>query len=55
MTKDARVGLVEGEPAIVVTPRGRLATVMTFEIGRDRISAIPIVTDPDRLSGLNLA
>ncbi|HZM74197.1 MAG TPA: sigma-70 family RNA polymerase sigma factor [Candidatus Limnocylindrales bacterium] len=62
MTKDARVSVVGGRPAIVVTPRGRLATVMifefsfeiSFEISGDRIAGIDIITEPARLAGLNL-
>ena len=49
---DAHLGLVDGAPAILVTPRGRLATVMTFEIARGRIVSMDIITDPDRLDRL---
>jgi RNA polymerase sigma-70 factor (ECF subfamily) len=53
LSKDARVSYVGHAPAIVVTPRGRLATVLRFGFSGDRIVAIDIVTDPARLSGLN--
>ena len=53
MAKDARVSSVGGKPALIVTRRGRLATVMTFEITGDRITAIDIITEPARLSGLS--
>jgi len=52
MAKDARVSSVGGKPALIVTRRGRLATVMTFEITGDRITAIDVITEPARLSGL---
>ena len=50
--KDARVGLVNGEPAILVAPRGRLVLVMTFTIPDRRIVDIDIVADPERLAQL---
>jgi RNA polymerase sigma-70 factor (ECF subfamily) len=48
----ARVGLVNGEPAILVTPHGHLVTVMTFTIRDSRIAAIDIIADPQRLAQL---
>jgi RNA polymerase sigma factor (sigma-70 family) len=50
--KDARIGLVNGNPAVVVAPRGRLATVMTFTIRDGKIVAIEVITDPQRLGRL---
>jgi RNA polymerase sigma-70 factor (ECF subfamily) len=50
----ARVGLVGGAPAILVAPRGRLVTVMTFAIIDGRIAAIDIIADPQRLAELGL-
>ena len=50
--KDARVGLVDGTPAILVTPGGRLATVMTFTITNGRIVALEVIADPTRLAQL---
>jgi RNA polymerase sigma-70 factor (ECF subfamily) len=51
----ARVGLVDGSPAILVEPRGRLVTAMTFAIAADRITAIDIIADPERLATLPTA
>jgi len=50
--RDAHPGLVNGLPAILVTPRGRLATVMTFTISNGRIVAIEVIADPQRLGQL---
>jgi RNA polymerase sigma-70 factor (ECF subfamily) len=50
----ARSGLVNGLPAILVTPHGRLATVMTFIITNGRIVAIEVIADPQRLGHLTI-
>jgi len=52
--RHARVGFVDNEPAILVAPEGRIVTVMTFTIPADRITAIDIIADPDRLAGLGI-
>jgi RNA polymerase sigma-70 factor (ECF subfamily) len=52
--KHAHVGLVNHDPAILVTPHGRLVTVMTFTISDDRILAIDITADPQRLAQLDI-
>jgi RNA polymerase sigma-70 factor, ECF subfamily len=52
--RDARLGLADGVPAILVAPHGRLATVLTFTIPADRITAVEIVTDPQRLAGIRV-
>ncbi|MBO0867475.1 MAG: sigma-70 family RNA polymerase sigma factor [Micromonosporaceae bacterium] len=51
----ARVALVDGAPAILVTPHGRLVTVMTFTIADDRIDTIDIIAEPQRLDRLAAA
>jgi RNA polymerase sigma-70 factor (ECF subfamily) len=51
----ARVALVNGTPGIVMAPRGRLAVVLAFTIGDDKISRIDVIADPARLAGLDLA
>jgi RNA polymerase sigma-70 factor (ECF subfamily) len=48
----ACVGIVDGAPAILVAPRGRLVTVLTFTIAAGRIVAIDIIADPQRLARL---
>jgi RNA polymerase sigma factor (sigma-70 family) len=52
--KDAHIGLVNGAPAILVTPRGRLVTVMTFTITDGKILAIDVIADPRRLGKLTV-
>jgi RNA polymerase sigma factor (sigma-70 family) len=51
-SRHAHVGVVDGEPAILVAPEGRLVTVMTFTIHDRLIVAIDIVADPHRLAQL---
>jgi RNA polymerase sigma factor (sigma-70 family) len=50
--KDAQSGFVNGLPAILVTPRGRLVTVITFTIASGKIVAIDVIADPERLGQL---
>lgn len=52
--KDAHRGLVDGLPAILVTPDGRLAMAMTFTITNGKIVAIDIIADSQRLSQLTI-
>jgi RNA polymerase sigma-70 factor (ECF subfamily) len=49
---DAHIGLVNGAPAIMVTPHGRLAMVMTFTITNGKIVTIDVIADPQRLAQL---
>lgn len=51
----AETALVNGAVGIVVAPRGRLALVLRFEVTGDKIAAIDIEADPDRLQDLDLA
>jgi RNA polymerase sigma-70 factor (ECF subfamily) len=53
-TKYARVGLVNGAPAILVAPHGHIVTVMTFTITDSRIVAIDIIADPERRAQLTI-
>jgi RNA polymerase sigma factor (sigma-70 family) len=52
--RDAHPGLVDGLPAILVTPRGRLVTVMTFVITNGKIIAIEVIADSKRLGQLTI-
>jgi RNA polymerase sigma factor (sigma-70 family) len=47
--KDAQSGFANGLPAILVTPRGRLVTVITFTITSGKIVAIDVIADAQRL------
>lgn len=52
--RHAHTGLVNGAPAILVTPHGRPATVLTFTIDGDRIAMIEVIADPRRLDRLTI-
>src|SRR5207248_6177626 len=45
----ARAALVNGAVGVIVAPQGRLLMVLRFTIGRGRIVAIDVVSDPARL------
>jgi RNA polymerase sigma factor (sigma-70 family) len=49
-----RPALVNGAAGVVVVPRGRPFAVMGFTVVDDRIVAIDALSDPDRLSELDL-
>jgi RNA polymerase sigma-70 factor (ECF subfamily) len=49
-----RIGLVNGAPAILVAPQGRLVTVIAFTITAGKITAIDIIADPHRLPRLTV-
>jgi RNA polymerase sigma factor (sigma-70 family) len=47
--------LVNGEPGIVGIVHGQVASVLAFTIRNGRITALDILTDPERLDALNIA
>jgi RNA polymerase sigma-70 factor (ECF subfamily) len=49
------LALVNGSVAVVVAPRGRLSTVVTFKIRDGKIVEMDVITDPARLRQLHLA
>jgi RNA polymerase sigma factor (sigma-70 family) len=51
----AELALVDGAVGIVVAPGGRLALVLRFGVVGDKITAIDIEADPNRLQRLELA
>jgi RNA polymerase sigma-70 factor (ECF subfamily) len=51
----AEPALVDGAVGIVVAPGGRLALVLRFRVVGDKITAIDIEADPNRLQRLELA
>jgi len=51
----AEAALVDGAVGIVVAPGGRLALVLRFGVVGDKITAIDIEADPNRLQRLELA
>jgi RNA polymerase sigma-70 factor (ECF subfamily) len=52
--KHAHTRLVNGAPAILVTPHGRLAMVMTFTVTNGKIATLDIIADPQRLDQLTI-
>jgi RNA polymerase sigma-70 factor (ECF subfamily) len=50
----ARPALVNGAAGVVVAARGRPLSVMGFTVTGARIVAIDVLSDPDRLSRLDL-
>jgi hypothetical protein len=49
-----RPALVNGAAGAVVTPRGRIFSVMAFTVRDGKIVAIDALSDPARLSELDL-
>jgi RNA polymerase sigma factor (sigma-70 family) len=49
------VALINGEPGIVFAPHGKLAVVLAFTFREDKISAIDVIADPQRLADVDLA
>jgi RNA polymerase sigma-70 factor (ECF subfamily) len=50
----ARPVLVDGLPGVVVAPDGQPLSVMWFTVVDDRVVAIDVLADPDRLAALEL-
>jgi len=50
----AQIMLINGMPGVVVAPRGRVATALTFTIDGDRITGLDVIEDPDRLGRLEV-
>ncbi|MGW7456099.1 RNA polymerase subunit sigma-70, partial [Streptomyces sp. NPDC054787] len=50
----ARPVLVNGTPGVVAMAQGRVVSVMAFTVRDGRITALDILTDPDRLARLDL-
>jgi RNA polymerase sigma-70 factor, ECF subfamily len=53
--QQARSALVDGALGVVVAPQGRLLLVLNLTFAGDRIAAIYVVADPDRLEALDLS
>jgi RNA polymerase sigma factor (sigma-70 family) len=51
----SRVALINGEPGLIVAPRGRLLLVLRFTVKDDKITGIDVVVDRERLRQLDLA
>lgn len=53
--KHGAPALIDGSVGIVVAPRGHLWMVLTFAFDGDRITAIDVVADSERLAALDLS
>src|SRR4051812_13321926 len=51
----AAPALVDGETGIVVAPRGRLVTTLTFTVHKGRIARLHVVADPELLARQTIA
>jgi RNA polymerase sigma factor (sigma-70 family) len=51
----SELALVDGAVGIVFAPAGQLQVVLALTVGGDRITAIEVIADADRLRGLELA
>ncbi|MBN6057932.1 RNA polymerase subunit sigma-70, partial [Nonomuraea sp. RK-328] len=50
----ARPALINGAAGVVVVAKGRPVSVMAFTVSDGRIVAIDVLSDPERLNGLDL-
>jgi RNA polymerase sigma factor (sigma-70 family) len=51
----AELALVDGAVGLLVAPRGRLLTALTFTVSGDQITGYELIADPARLRQLDLA
>ncbi|MET8853744.1 sigma-70 family RNA polymerase sigma factor [Amycolatopsis sp. NPDC004625] len=51
----SELALVDGAPGLLMVREGRLAVVLAFRVGGDRITGIEVIADPERLAALELA
>jgi len=51
----SEVALVDGSVGIVMAPAGRLSVVLAFATDGERITAIDVIADPERLARLEIA
>jgi RNA polymerase sigma factor (sigma-70 family) len=54
-SRHAGLALVNGSPAIIMAPSGRLVLVLACTFGEDKITRIDVIADPGRLGQLDLA
>jgi RNA polymerase sigma factor (sigma-70 family) len=53
--QSARLALVNGTVGVILAPRGRLSIALSLTIVDDKITAMDVVADPERLAELDLA
>ena len=51
----SELALVDGAPGLLMVRDGRLAVVLKFQVDGDRITAIEVIADPERLAAVELA
>ncbi|MNC80048.1 hypothetical protein D3C75_1327100 [compost metagenome] len=51
----SHIVLVNGAVGVVVAPQGRLQYVLQYTIREGRIAEVELISDPVRISGLDLA
>ncbi|MEV7724564.1 hypothetical protein AB0P15_07520 [Streptomyces sp. NPDC087917] len=54
LASDARPVLVNGTPGVVSLVDGRVVSVMAFTVRGGLITALDVLTDPERLAALDL-
>jgi RNA polymerase sigma-70 factor, ECF subfamily len=55
LLQSCRMVSINGEPGIVIAPRGRLSRVLTFRMVGKKIAEIDVIADPRRVELLDLA
>jgi hypothetical protein len=50
--RHARVALVDGSPALVVTVKERVVAALTFTFARNLIAGVDVIGDPDTLGAI---
>jgi RNA polymerase sigma-70 factor (ECF subfamily) len=55
LTESARCALVNGAIGLVVAPRGRLTTVLSFKFAKEKIAEVRVFGDATRFHELELA
>jgi RNA polymerase sigma-70 factor (ECF subfamily) len=55
MAQGVQLGLVDGEPALVIAPGGRPVRVICFTIEGAQIASVEIIADPATLAGLEIS
>lgn len=53
--KFAQVAVVDGVPALIVAPRGRLGLVIRFTLKGDKIAGIDVINDREQISRMEVA
>jgi RNA polymerase sigma-70 factor (ECF subfamily) len=55
MAQAVQLGLVDGEPALVIAPHGKPVRVICFAIEGDAIAGVEIIADPATLDALEIS